>query len=314
MQRCIISVPKPIRLQFYTQDDVEAALEHLKRQPQYTEKLHSLDIDRLAPAFKLFGGYFSDPLEPSGEVPEILQDFAGVSSGANSIQLYLNSEGEALELIRYLSKNGGWALRPTQQDGNCMYSALRRGLDIPAEFTNTHLRRFLVIYMGLKYPQFFFSLLKGQIADTYGQQRFSAEELQAQEDAGLAVRPSMLRDQSMPGPFSYREYLQYVLSEGTWGDEIILCVFSLLTQTAITVIRTDTKRETRIRHTRDMADVDLILLHGGLVHYSGTGKSLSLLVYFLAQRWLNAPKRCISLHAMTYYSGDLPDRCYRFFV
>ena len=218
--------------------------------------------------------YFSKPPTPSHIRPDPIAEMSKVASGSNSAQLYLNNEAEALEFIRYLMINGGWALRGTRQDGSCLYSAIRRNLACPVEFTNARLRRCLVFKIGWSYPEFFFSLLRGPIAAVYGCKRYTDEELAAQEEAGLVVSERMKQNQKLPGPFSFKTYLEYILTNGTWGDELILVAFSLLTQTTITILDSNTLLEIWIRHHHSMEDVNILLIHAGLAHYAGASKYL----------------------------------------
>ena len=79
----------------------------------------------------------------------------------------------------------------------------------------------------------------------------------------------MKDSQKLPGPFSFKTYLEYILTNGTWGDELVLVAFSLLTQTTITILDSDTLLETRIRHNHNLEDVNILLIHAGLAHYAG---------------------------------------------
>ena len=89
--------------------------------------------------------------------------------GSNSEQLYLENEALALEFVRYIMLNGGWALRGTRQDGNCFFSALRRNLAVPFEFTNTHLKKVAGLQDSLCLSRLSsFSIMRGPIAEQYG--------------------------------------------------------------------------------------------------------------------------------------------------
>ena len=54
--------------------------------------------------------------------------------------------------------NGGYELVPVQNKGLCMFTAIRRGVDVPREYTNTHMGRQIVMFV-LQNVQFFFHLL-----------------------------------------------------------------------------------------------------------------------------------------------------------
>ena len=258
-----------IQLKLYSKENVRRALENVARHEEMDRLLIAADLNLESSGYNLYMSYFKKPARPSHIRPDPIAEMSNVASGSNSAQLYLNNEAEALEFIRYLMINGGWALRGTRQDGSCLYSAIRRNLACPVEFTNAHLRRWLVCKIGWMYPEFFFSLLRGPIAAVYGCERYTAEELAAQEEAGLVVSQKMKDSQKLPGPFSFKTYLEYILTNGSWGDELI---FSLLTQTTITILDSASLLETRIRHNHSMEDVNILLIHAGLAHYAGAGK------------------------------------------
>ena len=263
-----------LKFKIYGKEDIKKALTNLDRHDAWNEVLHAIDVDTDSPGYKLFKSYFIRPKFPSHLRPEPIAELTNVVSGSNSEQLYLENEALALEFVRYLMLNGGWALRGTRQDGNCFFSALRRNLAVPFEFTNTHLRRWLVFKMAYVYPDFFFSILRGPIAEQYGLERYTPEELARQQEAGLAVTESMLQAQKLPGPFSFKSYLQYMLTGGSWGDEMIAAAFSLLTQTTVTIIDSKNLHEVRICHDSLIDDVNVLLIHAGLLHYAGAGEYL----------------------------------------
>ena len=73
-------------------------------------------------------------------------------------------------------------------------------------------------------------------------------------------------------PQSACSYLQEILHQEYWTDEIVLRVISLLFNLTITVIRTESGTQTRVRHDRDLANVDIVLLLAHPGHYSPAGK------------------------------------------
>ena len=61
-----------------------------------------------------------------------------------------------------------------------MSPAMRRGVDVPREYTNTHLRRQIVMFI-LHNVQFFFPLHKLSIMGNYEHARLSSEEYAEKE-------------------------------------------------------------------------------------------------------------------------------------
>ena len=74
-------------------------------------------------------------------------------------------------------------------------------------------------------------------------------------------------------PQSICSYLQELLRINFWADEIVLRVLSLIYNVTITVIRGDSGKEDRVRHSRDLSQVDIVLLLAKRGHYSPAGKS-----------------------------------------
>ena len=67
-------------------------------------------------------------------------------------------------------------------------------------------------------------------------------------------------------------YLQEILHQEFWADEIVLRVTSLLFNLTITVIRAESGTQTRVRHDRDLSNVDIVLLLAHPGHYSPADK------------------------------------------
>ena len=107
-----------------------------------------------------------------------------------------------------------------------MFAAISRGVDAPREYTNTHLRRQIVMFL-LQNGQFFFPLLKLFIMGNYGCIRLSSEEHAVKKRDGT-LTPQEIADQRLPGPFILYSYQQHVLTRNTWGEEIILTLVSMM--------------------------------------------------------------------------------------
>ena len=55
--------------------------------------------------------------------------------------LQLNNQEELDSLCDFLHQNGGYTPVPVNSTGNCMFASIRRCIDTPMEYTNSHLRR-----------------------------------------------------------------------------------------------------------------------------------------------------------------------------
>jgi hypothetical protein len=132
-----------------------------------------------------------------------------------------------------------------------MLAAARHAMDIPAEYKNQHLRYQTLMYM-IEHAASFFPLVKDQVAGIYG---VPAED----PDAGGAH----------PGPFSYASYLNYLMCETTWGDEVFLMALACMFDLKVTVLNGIMLNEIRLRHQLPLSRaVDLVLIYNGSSHYS----------------------------------------------
>ena len=173
-------------------------------------------------------------------------------------------------IISYMKVNGGYTIVQTQELGNCLYASILRGTDIRKEFTTMHLRRMLVVLIS-KNPHFFFEFLKVPLAKHYGHDRISPEELDRQEAAGECTE-AYARDQRLPGPFCLKTFCEHLLTNGTWGDDLILTLVSCMWQIKITSINATTLGETRIRHNLPLEKADLVVIFAMGDHFMGLGE------------------------------------------
>ena len=84
---------------------------------------------------------------------------------------------------------------------------------MPREYTNTHLRMQIVMFV-IDNVQFFFPLLKLSIMGNNGHTRLSSEEYAEKERDGTQT-PQEIADERLQGPFSLSSYLQHVLTPNT---------------------------------------------------------------------------------------------------
>ena len=260
------------RVQLYTKAEIQAAIDVLKQEPDFTAKL--LDITHgassgsaLTPEGQAFAN--SRPREsnlPEGKQPPEYKELGNIEHPF----MPRMSARKMARLIAFLRMNGGYALVTTQELGNCLWSSVLRGTDVKREFASMHLRR-LVAKMITTFPRFFFNYLKYSLATTYGQDRPTEEEICEKERKGQ-ITDQQAHDYRLPGPFSFVEYIEHIVTEGTWGDEHILTLISLMWQVKITILRANNLGEVRIRHNDRLTDADLVVVFIGGDHYMGAGK------------------------------------------
>ena len=110
-------------------------------------------------------------------------------------------------------------------------------------------------------------LIKG----CYGGIRLSREEYEQKKKAKTLTK-SEEEKYHYPGPFSFKEYLEYILQDTTWGEELLIVAMSQRWQITITVVHGESLRESRVRHNRPLDEVDLVLVYCGNNHYVGASK------------------------------------------
>ena len=183
----------------------------------------------------------------------------------------LNDMGEVLRLVEFLAQ-ANWELFLTPKDGNCLYGAFRRGMELPDEFRSQHLRNQLVFFV-VKNHKYFYDLLKLDILIEYGQKRLSKEEFERRDGSQEDPLTDKEREAyNKPGPFSFYGYLTAVLDSGFWGDTITINIISRMWQVAITIVGAEQLSLTRIRHRRDLENTHFILILAGGSHYLGACK------------------------------------------
>ena len=161
-----------------------------------------------------------------------------------SLALGLQDQETYSRLIRYLQHHKQLDPIPVEVMGNCMFSSIRRAIDIPFEYQNIHLRRQIVMTLA-NHCNFFMPLLKNSIMATYGHPRMEENEFNLRHAAGELTQ-QQIDDQKCPGPYSFHRYLMALLGDGFWGDEIVLTVVSMMFQCGITVLNADNFLQTKI--------------------------------------------------------------------
>ena len=258
----------PCKCILFSKEETRDALNKIKEKPECNEIYRpppEPDMGPLTMEEHAFLGSKVQSFTPQGKAPPDFNELKGQSSLGIS---RLSARKEA-RLHAFLKANGGFALRHTQDLGNCLYAAVLRGTDCKREFTTMHLRRMLV-WMVSQYPSFFSRYLSRPLGLVYGQDRLSKKELAKREKEGT-ISAKDLHDEKLPGPLSLYQFMKLVATDGVWGDENILHIISCLWQISITILDADTLGEIRIRHNMRIARVDLVVVFVGGDHYLGCG-------------------------------------------
>lgn len=218
---------------------------------------------------KLLDGVSNLSRHIEGRKPPAHLTLAAYDTQANRIYGLQNHQ-ELSKLMDYLRLNGGYTLQPVQNRGACMFASVRRSVNAPLEYSNTHLRRQVVAFI-CSHIVFLWPLLLVHIKGNYGQLRLSKEDFQAKDKDGTLTQQER-QDYSEPGPFSLVSYCQQLLKSGFWGEEIVLVLLSMMWQVRITVLHAETLLQTKIRHINALVSTDIVLVRCGGNHYVPAGK------------------------------------------
>ena len=118
----------------------------------------------------------------------------------------LKNAAQLRRLQDYLWFNDSFEACLTPKDGDCLYSALKWGIDFPQEYSADLLKRQVIVTI-CEHPDFFLRKLEIGIKGTYGGNRLSKAEYKKKEKDGT-LQPDEIKDYSAPGPFSLVEYLE----------------------------------------------------------------------------------------------------------
>ena len=229
----------------------------------------------------------SDP-KKEGKQPTVTERLRGI--GQAQAEVYnLSDLKQVVELSDYLAKNGGWELFTTPKNGQCVFASFIRGLDVPEEYRASHLR-YQFGYFCVQEHAFCFNRLKLAIQAEYGHPRLSREEyLRRSTSEEDPLTNQEIQDYQKPGPFTFVQYLKYMMEDSSWGDEGIITLIGMMWNVTITVILVSSKspkkdkphqfRQLKLRHDRQLEDVDLVLIYAGESHYLGACKYLFSLTF-----------------------------------
>ena len=255
------------------QETVDASLAELEKTPAYTEPLLAAEVPDDSVGHQLFQASIFYLKGIEGKAPHT---FKFMSECTNMPSCFSGLDGQQLcRLYEFLSNNGNCKIIPTNQDGDCLFGAFRRCTTLPAECADIHIRRIIINALAT-HPEFFYLLFKRNIAITYGLQRDPPEVLQQRIQAGT-ISAQDLREQQLPGPFSYLGYLRHMMRNSSYGDANIVKAISMMWNLRVTCIYAETLFEIHFRHSLRVAKADMVfVLSSSTEHYIATGKRLHI--------------------------------------
>ena len=214
--------PKPLVLQMISRVYIKLAMDSLKDEPRAHQVLimpgEGEEVPPEVEALMRSGREFLknclipnkdiDGKKPSKQQRVAYARMMDIDVDANCIY-GLPSQGHLFQLLEYGQINGGFIPRVTQMCGACMSHALRKRMKCPREFTNTHLRRMVVLFI-IENFEMLWPLLHVSVLNNFGHIRIPEEEFQRKLTAGtLTDQERAIHDE--PGPYSVYGYLNQLL-------------------------------------------------------------------------------------------------------
>ena len=191
----------------------------------------------------------------------------------------LPSQELLFTLLNYSQINGGYIPRLTQMRGSCLFHSIHKSIKCPREFSNTHLRCMIVLFMVENFDMLW-PLLHICVLNNFGHLRLTEEEFQTKVADGT-ITDEEREAYSEPGPFSVYAYLQNLLKPSFYGDEVCLLIISMMWKVHISVLHSGTLVAIKFRHLNISMKADIILVHCSGSHYIPLGRCLFISFPFL---------------------------------
>ena len=261
------------------------AITTLEKHKEYTTPLSWVGTPE-GTGHKLFQSLMDLPKSIIGKAPN---EFITKQNVSNIPSPLPSLDGRQLcRLYQFLNNNGSYRLLPVPEDGDCFFGSFRMSTNLPYDCADVHVRRILLKGICNNH-EFFFNLFKCSIAQTYGHDRDSEEELQRKIEAG-EISPQDLREQRLPGPFSFLAWLRHMSRNSSYADIHIMMATSMMWNLRLTILYAESLKEVRFRHHKRIAQADVVMvLCQDTEHIVSTGEFLvSTYVYFIR----DCRKRC----------------------
>ena len=190
-------------------------------------------------------------------------------------------------LTLYLQENGDFKTVPVKNRGDCLFASVRRCIYTSAEYTNTHLKRQMVMCL-IEHKDFFWPLLKKHLRGNYGHVRLSKEEYD-RRTRDKTITDVEREDYLCPGPFCLTSYLETLSKPSFWGDEMVIIILSMMWQVEVTIVKAETLYNIKFRHNQCLSNSDILLVHCSGQHYVAAGEPSLILTKPVQCNYSGAP-------------------------
>ena len=233
--------PPPLALTTYTRAEILKKIARLEDNEQYTEvlTLERQEVDevvqvtrdgnkRAGNELKALNVVPYDHIE--GKIPSEHNYYSGVDTTCNQIYGLADTRDHA-RLMQYASENGPFSVKQVQQ-------TIRRCINCPFEWTNTHLHRQVAAHI-IHNVEFLYPIISTHIQGNHGHLRLSDDVCKNKKRLGTLTQEEK-DDYEAPGPFSLVTYLKALIKKKFYGDEIVLIVISMMWQVCINILNAET--------------------------------------------------------------------------
>ena len=241
--------------------------------PPTPQKLSSQDAEKQLPPKKRSvavdaadgEGSTQEPKDPvEGLKPESYYMLGGaIHSWMDNIGF--DDLGQFLKVSDYLYKNSNYSIIPIVSEGDCLFDSIRALFWMWVEFTSTHFRRDIVMFI-LEHFKVLKSDLGRFLVGNFGCTRISGKEYKRKKAANTLTHFD-IQDREAPPPQSYGSYLNNMLTKNFWGDEFILTCAAKHYMVKISLINAESLRPTHIMHTGPWWKAHLVLVMSGSKHF-----------------------------------------------
>ena len=152
-----------------------------------------------------------------GPDPGSYEDVRDSDIDANEIYGLSNME-DLKRIMLFVKQFCKLAPKAVQASGSCVMASVRMCAAIPYEYTNSHLRRQIVMFV-CNLVEYLYPMLLVHIKGNYGHARLSKTQCKKKLKDGTLTSEEK-RDFNEPGPFSLVSYLEAILDKGFYGDYI----------------------------------------------------------------------------------------------
>ena len=196
---------------------------------------------------------------PKSIIGKAPNEFTNMQNVSNIPSPLPSLDGRQLcRLYQFLNNNGNYRLVPVPEDWDCFFGSFRRSTGLPYDCADVHVRRILLKGICNSHA-FFFNLFKCSIAQTYEHVRDTEKKLQRKIEAG-EITPQDLREQRLPGPFSFLAWLRYMSRNSSYADVHIMMATSMMWNIRLTLLYAESLKEVRFRHHKRIAQADMVMV------------------------------------------------------